>query len=153
MKKFFSPTFLLFYISITISLYTFCNSYHTRKQDFSKIIISKDAVHQIVKEKNRGEIEVKKIKDFEKLENVIDEISYANQLGRLDLVSLALTILSLVLGFGAVAGFLHIKDTSSIIAKDTAQDIVRDWLESDEGRKVIEEAVSKNLLPNSSYEV
>ncbi len=61
-------------------------------------------------------------KEVRNLENVLDEISYANQLGRLDMISLLLALFALVLGFRAVYGFMYIKETSEAIARDVARE-------------------------------
>jgi hypothetical protein len=75
----------------------------------------------------------------QKFENVVDSISYASQLGRLDTVSLLLAIFAIILGFGAVVGFLHIKDTSQMIAsKET-----KEWLSSDGGKKELNQMLIK----------
>ncbi|MBM5781904.1 MAG: hypothetical protein FJ368_00595 [Pelagibacterales bacterium] len=76
-------------------------------------------------------------KEVRNLENVLDEISYANQLGRLDIISLLLAIFGLVLGFGAVVGFMGIKQTSRI----TAQESATKWLDSKSGKKQIKDSV------------
>ncbi len=67
-------------------------------------------------------------------ENIADSISFANQVGRLDLVSLLLALLGLVLGFGAFAGFLGIKETSRVIAQEIAQKAATKWLDSKSGK-------------------
>lgn len=76
-------------------------------------------------------------KEVRNLENVLDEISYASQLGRLDTISLILAIFGLVLGFGAVAGFLGIKETSRVTAKEAATE----WLDSKNGKKQLRDSV------------
>jgi len=51
--------------------------------------------------------------DFKKANQLIkesaDAISYANQIGRLDLVSIFLAIIAVILGLFGIAGFLHVK--------------------------------------------
>lgn len=53
-------------------------------------------------------------KDFKKANELIkqsaDAISYANQVGRLDLVSILLGIIAIIFGFAGIVGFLHIKN-------------------------------------------
>jgi hypothetical protein len=82
-------------------------------------------------------------------ENIIDSISFANQVGRLDLVSLLLAAFALVLGFGAVAGFMHIKDTSEGIAEREA----KKWLDGEEGARVIEKAIENYMKNKDSSEI
>ncbi len=52
--------------------------------------------------------------DFTKANKLIKEsadvISYANQIGRLDLVSIFLAIIAVILGLAGIIGFLHIRD-------------------------------------------
>jgi hypothetical protein len=51
--------------------------------------------------------------DFKQANQLIkesaDAISYANQIGRLDLVSIFLAIIAVILGLFGIAGFLHVK--------------------------------------------
>jgi hypothetical protein len=51
--------------------------------------------------------------DFKKANELIkqsaDAISYANQIGRLDLVSIFLAIIAVILGLFGIVGFLHVK--------------------------------------------
>ncbi len=68
-------------------------------------------------------------KEVRNLENVLDEISYANQLGRLDTISLILALFGLILGFGAIYGFIHIKERSEDIAEKVAERESKKWLE------------------------
>ncbi len=76
-------------------------------------------------------------KEVRNLENVLDEISYANQLGRLDTISLILALFGLVLGFGAIVGFLGIKETSRVAAQEAATK----WLDSESGKKQLKDSV------------
>lgn len=73
-----------------------------------------------------------------KLESVVDSISYASQLGRLDTITLVLTIFSIVLGFAAIFGFLGIKESSENVAKNAAEK----WLD-DNGEKFLKNFVNK----------
>lgn len=84
------------------------------------------------------------IKEIKNLENVLDEISYANQLGRLDIISLLLAIFGLILGFGAVVGFMGIKETSRI----TAQESATKWLDSKSGKEQIKDSVHDWISSN-----
>ena len=91
-------------------------------------------------------------------ENIIDSISFANQVGRLDLVSLLLAVFALVLGFGAVAGFMHIKDTSEGIAERESKKwldgegvgAIEKWLNREEGIGVIETAIENYMKEQDS---
>jgi hypothetical protein len=77
-------------------------------------------------------------KEVKNLENVLDEISYANQLGRLDTISLLLTLFGIVIGFGAVFGFLHIKESSENVAKNAAEK----WLDNN-SEKILKNYANK----------
>ena len=69
-----------------------------------------------------------------KLENVVDSISYASQLGRLDVVSLLLALFGIIFGFGAIFGFLYIKERSEFVAHTAAES----WLKVN-SKKLIED--------------
>lgn len=73
-------------------------------------------------------------------ENIVDAISFANQVGRLDLVSLLLALLGIILGFGAIAGFMHIKETSEAIAEREA----KKWLSKKEVKAIFHEWITDN---------
>jgi len=86
-------------------------------------------------------------------ENIIDSISFANQVGRLDLVSLVLALLGIAIGFGAIFGFLYIKESSRVAAKEE----VKDWLDTNQGknevRKIINDYLdreSEKILPDKN---
>ena len=49
-------------------------------------------------------------KTTELIKQSADAISYANQIGRLDLVSMFLAVIALIFGFVGIVGFLHIKE-------------------------------------------
>ena len=49
-------------------------------------------------------------KASELIKQSADAISYANQVGRLDLVSMFLAVIALIFGFVGIVGFLHIKE-------------------------------------------
>jgi hypothetical protein len=87
-------------------------------------------------------------KEVRNLENVLDEISYANQLGRLDTISLLLTLFGIVIGFGAVFGFLHIKESSKIVARDAT----KEWLASNQGKNEIKEMLESFMKNEAKTE-
>lgn len=93
--------------------------------------IRDDNINSINQIKNNDLIFIKKICKEVKLENVLDSISYANQLGRLDLVSLILAIFAILLGFGAIYSFLHIKEESKRTAKETAEKVATEYFEAE----------------------
>ena len=49
-------------------------------------------------------------KATELIKQSADAISYTNQIGRLDLVSILLGIIAIIFGFAGIIGFLHIKE-------------------------------------------
>lgn len=77
-----------------------------------------------------------------KKEDILDAISYANQIGRLDLISVLLGFLGIILGFGAVFGFLGIKESSENIAKNTAEIEAKKWI-SENADKIVKEAMDR----------
>jgi len=58
-----------------------------------------------------------------------DGIAMAYQLGRLDFVSMSLTLLTVLVGVLGIFGFLSIKEKSEFIAKKTAENISREITE------------------------
>ena len=100
-------------------------------------------------------------KEVRNLENVLDEISYANQLGRLDTISSLVAAFALVLGLGAIAGFMHIKDTSEGIAERESKKwldgegvgAIEKWLNREEGIGVIETAIENYMKEKDSSEI
>lgn len=77
-----------------------------------------------------------------KLESVVDSISYASQLGRLDTVTLLLTVFGIVLGFAAIFGFLGIKESSENVAKNAAEK----WLEENADKIIKEITIRKEAF-------
>ncbi len=82
-------------------------------------------------------INLSKSADLISNENIVDSISFANQVGRLDLVSLCIALLGLVLGFGAIYGFMHIKED----AHRTAEHEAKEFLKKN-GRQLIKEVLA-----------
>ncbi len=83
--------------------------------------------------------------DPQGLLNVVDAISYVNQVGRLDIISLVLALLGIILGFGAVAGFMHIKDT----AENIAGKATKKWLSGDDGKREVETSFNNWVKENN----
>ena len=135
-KNFFtSPAILAFFLLLNVVLTIF--SFKLEKVDLP------NATKKLIVDTVKRELVVKD-KKVENLENVVDEISYASQLGRLDTVSLLLAIFGLVLGFGAVAGFMHIKEASEQIAESAAGEEVKKWI-SETGGEKIEKAITEYM--------
>jgi hypothetical protein len=63
-----------------------------------------------------------------------DVISYANQIGRLDLVSILLGIIAIIFGFVGIIGFLHIK---TMVEVQIDQAIKEEFKEDGNARKLI----------------
>lgn len=124
----------LFSKELLITLLLFNTVLHYINFRFEKVDLP-NATKQLVIDTIKNELaRDQKTKEIKNLENVVDEISYANQMGRLDTISLLLTIFGLILGFGAVAGFMHIKETSEKIAESET----KKWLESEGGKKELQ---------------
>jgi len=111
---------------------------------------------------------IKDDKDYKKtielLRESADIISYANQIGRLDLVSIFLAIIGVLFGIFGVVGFLYIREMVSVKAEASIKEYLKDegiavikqevcvntkqqlddYLEGN-GKKLIEQAVAKNL--------
>jgi hypothetical protein len=145
LKKFFSQEVLIILLLINTSLH-YCNFL------FEKVDLP-NATKKLVIDTIKNELDLNREcakenckKEIKNLENVLDEISYANQLGRLDTISLLLALFALVLGFGAVAGFMHIKDTSETIAEKSA----RKWLDSENGKKQIKDSLHDWITNNQN---
>lgn len=130
-----SPSFLTFLLIINIiihGLYFNLESVdipHATK----KLIVDTLKDRLVVESGKGGKIEVKN------LENVVDEISYASQLGRLDLVSLILAIFGLILGFGAIYGFMHIKESSERVAEKATLEFLEKWSEGKDKKELSED--------------
>lgn len=62
-------------------------------------------------------------------ENNLDAIHVAAQLGRLDFISISITILGVCLGIGAIFAFLYIKDRSEAIARQVSEEEFKRWSE------------------------
>jgi len=84
-------------------------------------------------------LKVDKTVTIEKIKEITDSISYANQVGRLDVISLLLGFLGVILGFAAIFGFLHIKETSKLAAREETEE----WMNKS-GEKVIWDWLNKN---------
>jgi len=63
-----------------------------------------------------------------------DAISYSNQIGRLDLVSILLGIIAIIFGFVGIVGFLHIK---TMVEAQIDQAIKEEFKEDGNARKLI----------------
>ena len=82
----------------------------------------------------------------ELLKQSADAISYANQVGRLDLVSILLGVIAIIFGLAGIIGFLHIE---TMVKAQIDQTIKKEFEEGGEGRKIILKQVN-NFLENRS---
>lgn len=98
------------------------------------------ATKKLIVDTVKNEMAVDQKKEVKNLENVLDGISYASQLGRLDTISLLLAMFGLILGFGAVAGFMHIKENAERVAEVEAINYIKS-----NGPKIISEYLERNL--------
>jgi len=64
-----------------------------------------------------------------------DAISYANQVGRLDLVSILLGIIAIIFGFVGIVGFLHIE---TLVEAQLNQAIKKEFEEGGSGRAMLQ---------------
>jgi hypothetical protein len=70
----------------------------------------------------------------ELLKQSSDVISYANQVGRLDVVSILLGLVAIIFGFAGIIGFLHIE---TIVKAQIDQAIKEEFKEDGNARKLI----------------
>ena len=84
--------------------------------------------------------------DYKKATELIkqsaDAISYANQIGRLDLVSILLGIIAIIFGLAGIIGFLHIR---TIVKAQIDQAIKKQFEERGRGQEIIREETRKYL--------
>jgi len=133
-------TIFLILLSIAVSSANLLNqSFYFKKESVDLPNSTKKLIVDTIKR----EIDVasKGKKEAKNLENVVDEISYASQLGRLDAISLLLALFGIVIGFGAIFGFLHIRENSRLIAEQTTTDYLKV-----NGPKIIKDYLDKHLM-------
>lgn len=89
--------------------------------------------------------------DFTKANQLIkesaDAISYANQIGRLDLVSIFLAIIATILGLFGIVGFLHVKgmvqaEIDRVVPVETNEFLEKYFKENSEGQRIIEKYIA-----------
>jgi hypothetical protein len=89
--------------------------------------------------------------DFKKANELIkqsaDAISYANQIGRLDLVSIFLAIIAVILGLFGIVGFLHVKamvkaEIDRIAPVEINEFLKKYFKENSEGQRIIEKYIA-----------
>lgn len=68
------------------------------------------------------------IKQQPNLEYTLDAISYSQQLGRLDILSLILAMFAIIVGVFAISWFGNVKDSAKKEAREAAQIEVRDCI-------------------------
>jgi cell division protein YceG involved in septum cleavage len=76
-----------------------------------------------------------------------DAISYANQIGRLDLVSILLGIIAIIFGFVGIIGFLHIE---TVVKTKISEAIELEFKEGGRGQEIIREETRKCFKKMSS---
>jgi hypothetical protein len=78
-------------------------------------------------------------KDFNRATELVkqsaDAISYANQVGRLDLVSIMLGVIGIILGLAGIVGFLHIE---TLVKAQLNQAIKKEFEEGGSGRAMLQ---------------
>ena len=83
----------------------------------------------------------------ELLKQSADAISYANQVGRLDLVSIFLGIIAIIFGFSGIIGFLHI---ATMVKAQIDQTIKKEFEEGGLGNETVREEAKKSFDKMSS---
>ena len=79
-------------------------------------------------------------KATELIKQSADAISYANQIGRLDLVSILLGVIAIIFGLAGIMGFLHIE---TIVKAQIDQAIKKQFEERGRGQEIIREETRK----------
>jgi hypothetical protein len=91
------------------------------------------------------------ITDFNKAMELIkqsaDAISYANQIGRLDLVSILLGIIAIIFGLAGIIVFLHIE---TVVKTKISEAIELEFKEGGRGQEIIREETRKCFKKMSS---
>jgi cell division protein YceG involved in septum cleavage len=90
-------------------------------------------------------------KDYNKATELIkksaDAISYANQVGRLDLVSILLGVIAIIFGLAGIIGFLHIE---TVVKTKISEAIELEFKEGGRGQEIIREETRKCFKKMSS---
>ena len=81
-------------------------------------------------------------KATELIKQSADAISYANQVGRLDLVSILLGIIAIILGLAGIIGFLHIE---TVVKTKISEAVELEFKEGGRGQEIIREETRKYL--------
>jgi len=85
-------------------------------------------------------------KDFNRATELVkqsaDAISYANQIGRLDLVSILLGVIATILGLAGIVGFLHIE---TVVKTKISEAVELEFKEGGRGQEIIREETRKYL--------
>jgi len=85
-------------------------------------------------------------KDFNRATELVkqsaDAISYANQIGRLDLVSILLGIIAIIFGLAGIIGFLHIE---TVVKTKISEAVELEFKEGGRGQEIIREETRKYL--------
>jgi hypothetical protein len=122
-KIFKSPVYLILFLLTLHGIWSIFSYRDYRNIDKNKIPafiiqqgkLSKNQIADLTKLSDAKNIWVINDKeDFNRATELIkqsaDAISYANQVGRLDLVSMLLTVIVAIFGLSGIVGFLHIKE-------------------------------------------
>ena len=86
-------------------------------------------------------------KTTELIKQSADAISYANQIGRLDLVSMFLAVIALIFGLAGIIGFLHIE---TMVKAQIDQTIKKEFEEGGLGNETVREEAKKSFDKMSS---
>jgi hypothetical protein len=83
----------------------------------------------------------------ELLKQSADAISYANQVGRLDLISMLLGVVAIIFGLAGIIGFLHIE---TMVKAQIDQTIKKEFEEGGLGNETVREEAKKSFDKMSS---
>ena len=79
----------------------------------------------------------------ELLKQSADAISYANQVGRLDLVSILLGVIAIIFGLAGIIGFLHIE---TVVKAQIDQVVKKEFEEGGRGQEIIREEAKNAFI-------
>jgi hypothetical protein len=83
----------------------------------------------------------------ELLKQSADAISYANQVGRLDVISILLGVIAIIFGLAGIIGFLHIE---TMVKAQIDQTIKKEFEEGGLGNETVREEAKKSFDKMSS---
>ena len=160
LKIILKPLFVFFLIFCFFSAWYFVSSLDYAKIDKKDLPffviqqgkLSKNQIADLTKLSDAKNIWIINDKeDYNKATELIkqsaDAISYANQVGRLDLVSILLGVIAIIFGLAGIIGFLHIE---TVVKTKISEAIELEFKEGGRGQEIIREETRKCFKKMSS---